>query len=206
MNPPPTHIFFSLTLRHFYLNWWILISGDSVVWLHFTKMFTNFGGKKAEWIPSYRLSLWEAINHFTLLSSILARQRCLKILGNVLCWLHIYQFYRIVSPVLFWFRWYQWYFCGINGCEDTNRNVCLYMSFSEGIALYRARRLSVSVKTTAAKNVCRFSDCGTLVASDNGAVYTKVAVFSCITGYYRDGRNYGTWSGTPPACKSNWNV
>jgi len=42
-----THIFFfSLKLRHFYLNQWILISGDSVVWLHFTKTFTNFGGKK----------------------------------------------------------------------------------------------------------------------------------------------------------------
>jgi len=38
-------------------------------------------------------------------------------------------------PFLFWFRWYQWYFCGINGCEDTNRNVCLYTSFSEGISL-----------------------------------------------------------------------
>ena len=79
--------------------------------------------------------LTETINHVTLLTSILARERCLKILGNVLGWLHIYQFYRIVCLFLFWFRWYQWYFCAINGCEDTNRNVCLYTSFSEGIAL-----------------------------------------------------------------------
>ena len=42
-----THIFLlPLKLRHFYLNRWILISGDYVVWLHFTKTFTNFGGKK----------------------------------------------------------------------------------------------------------------------------------------------------------------
>ena len=42
-----THIFFfSLKLRHFYLNTLIFFSGNSVIWLHFTKMFTNFGGKK----------------------------------------------------------------------------------------------------------------------------------------------------------------
>jgi len=38
----------------------------------------------------------ETINHVTLLTSILAGQRCLKILGNVSYWPHRYQFYRIV--------------------------------------------------------------------------------------------------------------
>ena len=86
----------------------------------------------------FKLSLFVlrgTINHVTLLTSILACQRFLKIFGNVFYLLHRYQFYRIVFIVLFWFRWYQWYFCGISGCEDTNRNVCLYTSFSEGIAL-----------------------------------------------------------------------
>ena len=42
-----THILFSsLKFRHFYLNRWILSSDDIVVWLHFTKTFTNFRGKK----------------------------------------------------------------------------------------------------------------------------------------------------------------
>jgi len=42
-----THIlFFSLKLRHFYMNRWILICGDSVIGIHVTKTFTNFGEKK----------------------------------------------------------------------------------------------------------------------------------------------------------------
>jgi len=106
-------------------------------WIHcltsFYKDVHQFWRKKSR--MEAKLSLFvlrETINHVTLLTSILARQRRLKIFGNVLCWLHIFQFYRIVSLFLFWFRWYQWYFCGINGCEDTHINVCLYTYFSEG--------------------------------------------------------------------------
>ena len=34
-------------------------------------------------------------------------------------------------------------FCGINGCEDTNRNACLYTSFSEGISLPCATTVAI---------------------------------------------------------------
>jgi len=36
----------------------------------------------------------------------------------------------------------------INGCEETNRNVCLYTSFSEGIALPCATLYSVNKSLT----------------------------------------------------------
>jgi len=141
-NPFPTsefeitHIsFFSLKLRHFNLNRWILISGDSVIWLHFTKTFTNFGRKKPNGFQVIAFCFKGDnkscyVTHVNFSSSTL-----FKDIGIFWYWLHRYQFYKIFFLFLFWFRWYYWYFCGINGCGDTNRNVCLYTSFSEGIAL-----------------------------------------------------------------------
>ncbi|XP_052811038.1 neurogenic locus notch homolog protein 2-like isoform X3 [Mya arenaria] len=61
---------------------------------------------------------------------------------------------------------------------------------------------------------CSPVDCGTLAPPDNGAVdhtdgttYTKIALFTCITGYARSGvasvtcQNDGSWSGTAPVCE-----
>jgi len=129
-----THIlFFSLKLRHLYMNRWILICGDSVIGLHVTKTFTNFGEKKPNRFQVIAFCFKRNnkscyVTHVNFSSSTLFKE-----VGKCFYWLHRYPFYRIVFNFLFWFRWYQWYFCGINGCEDTNRNVCLYTSFSEGI-------------------------------------------------------------------------
>jgi len=131
-----THILFSsLKLGNFYLNRWILISGDSVVWLYFTKTFTNFGGKKPNGFQVIAFCFKGSnkscyVTHVNFSSSTL-----FKDIGKCFMLTSYISILQNRFPFLFWCLWYQWYFCGIKGCEDTNRNVCLYTSFSEGIAL-----------------------------------------------------------------------
>jgi len=110
-NPFPTsefeitHIFVSaLILRHFCLNRWIPISGHSVIWRHFTKTFTKFGGKRPNGFQVITFCLkWDNkscyVTHVNFSSSTL-----FKGIGIFLFWLH--KFYRIVFRFLFWFRWY----------------------------------------------------------------------------------------------------
>jgi len=102
-----THIlFFSLKLRHFYLNRWILISGDSVVWLHFTKTFTNFGGTKPNGFQVIAFCFKRNnkscyVTHVNFSSSTLFKDigKCFILTSYILVLQNRF-------PFLFWFQWY----------------------------------------------------------------------------------------------------
>ena len=123
-----THIFFfSLKLRLFYLNRWILISGDSVIWLHFTATFEPvLAEKKPNRFQVIAFCFKEDnkscyVTHVNFSSSTLFKDIVIFLLTS-----YKLKFYRIVFLFLFWFRWYQWFFVGLTVVKtQTEMFVCI---------------------------------------------------------------------------------
>ena len=72
------------------------------------------------------------------------------------------------------------HFCGINGCENTNRNVCLYTSFSEGLTLPCATSNEMRLNYYAKSRFLTTKHFPTMFCKRISEIYAKINIIIII--------------------------